>query len=342
MTHTGILAGAKWVTILIVLGLLVPAHDMTAAQKKKKKDQELVTQTLALPVEPPAVATGEARRLVFQTVPLAAKGLLSQQTREGLKTALKMAGGAPLIHIRAFVAGSGDLRRVPQLVSELFEDKKVRLPSVSVVQVGALPLENAQIAIEFVSAGKKDVNPDGLDFLGTDTFVENVAGATSKPLFEKAVGNLLERMASRSPLAVTCFVSSLQNAGEMTSMLATKFPGAAKTLVQAQRAPYQTYATCQGAVRGGGSGAAVLAFSGTRVASAENQTAITMQRLDRDFSEAGAPSGSALFTNIYGLLPQAAEAARKLRAGEVTVVPVESVASVQAAFAIDSVAGVSK
>jgi enamine deaminase RidA (YjgF/YER057c/UK114 family) len=128
----------------------------------------------------------------------------------------------------------------------------------------------------------------------------------------------------------------------MTAAMAAKFPGAAASLVQAQRAPYQSYGMCQAVVRGGGSKAATLAFSGTRVASAENQAAITLQRLDRDLTEAGATADSVVFTNLYTLSPQAGEAARKLRSGAVAVVPVESVASVQAAFAVDSVAEVKK
>jgi hypothetical protein len=46
---------------------------LSAAKKKPQKEE--TTQTLALPVDPPPVATGETRRLVFQNVPLAGKGL---------------------------------------------------------------------------------------------------------------------------------------------------------------------------------------------------------------------------------------------------------------------------
>jgi enamine deaminase RidA (YjgF/YER057c/UK114 family) len=319
--------------------LLMPSA-IHAAQKKQKKEE--ITQTLALPPDPPAVATGETRRLVFQNVPLVNKGLLSQQTRDGLKTALRMASGTPVIHIRAFVAGSGDLRRVPQLVSEIFADKKVKLPSVSVIQVGALPMENAQIAIDTISVGKKEINPAGLDFIAGESIVENSPGLPARPLFDKAVESLAARVAGRAPVSVTCFVSGLQNM-EMTSVLAAKFTGAAAIVVQPQRAPYQTYASCQAVVRGG-SKAAIMAFSGTRVSSgtAESQSALTLQRLDRDLAEAGAAANSLLFTNIYSLIPQAAAAVQKLRAGAMTIVPVESVASVQAAFAVDSVSAVNK
>src|SRR5580693_10750582 len=138
---------------------------LAVAFAAKKKSPDDLTQTLDLPRDPPMVALGETRRLVFHVSPLSAKGLLSQQTREALKAILKANGGAPVVHIRAFVAGSGDLRRVPQIVSEMFTEKKLPLPSVSVVQAGALPMENAQVVIEAVSQAKKEVNADGLVFV---------------------------------------------------------------------------------------------------------------------------------------------------------------------------------
>src|SRR5580658_6715623 len=142
---------------------------LAVANGQKKKNPDDITQTLDLPKDPPMVAVGETRRLVFHVSPLSSKGLLSQQTREALKAILKANGGAPVVHIRAFVAGSGDLRRVPQIVSEVFTEKKMPLPSVSVVQAGGLPLENAQIVIEAVSNVKRDVNPDGLMFVEAQT-----------------------------------------------------------------------------------------------------------------------------------------------------------------------------
>jgi hypothetical protein len=45
---------------------------------------------------------------------------------------------------------------------------------------------------------------------------------------------------------------------------------------------------------------------------------------------------------VYSLAPQAAAAVQKLRSGAMTIVPVESVASVQAAFAVDSVCAVNR
>src|SRR5665213_401480 len=122
---------------IATLALLFLAMALAA----RKKNPDGLTQTLEFPKDPPMVATGATSRLIFQVSPLSGKGLLTQQTRDALKAILKANGGAQPVHIRAFVAGSGDPRRVPQIVSEVFGAKKMSLPSVSVVLVGALPLE---------------------------------------------------------------------------------------------------------------------------------------------------------------------------------------------------------
>src|SRR3569832_1627331 len=87
-----------------------------APQRKKNKEEE--TQTLQLPKEVPAAVAGETRRLTFHVTPLSARGLLSQQVRDALKAIGHDSGSETVLHIRAFVAGSGDLRRVRDLVSE--------------------------------------------------------------------------------------------------------------------------------------------------------------------------------------------------------------------------------
>jgi enamine deaminase RidA (YjgF/YER057c/UK114 family) len=309
------------VATLAVLGLAV-------AFAAKKKNPDDITQTLELPKDPPMVAVGESRRLIFQISPLSAKGLLSQQTREALKAILKTNGGMPVIHIRAFVAGSGDLRRVPQIVSEVFGEKKLPLPSVSVVQAGGLPLENAQIVIEAVSAAKKEVNPDGL------TFVEAQPAAS--------LGMSLDRLASRlggaAALRVSCFVSAMESAGA----IAARFPSAAVDLVQTQRAPAHSEANCEAVARGGNIRAAKLAFTGTRVAfgTDEKAAALAFQRLDRDLGDAGVEPAGIVATNIYPLSVRIGELARKVRStpGTVTVVPFEGIASVNGSFAVDAVA----
>jgi enamine deaminase RidA (YjgF/YER057c/UK114 family) len=309
------------VVIAALLSLVV-----TYAAKKKNADD--TTQTLDLPKDPPMVAIGETRRLVFHVSPLSTKGLLSQQTRDALKAILKMNGGVSVIHIRAFVSGSGDLRRVPQIVSEMFTEKKLPLPSVSVVQAGALPLENAQIVIEAVSQAKKEVNADGLIF----------AEAQHAASIESSLDQLTARLGGAVALRVSCFVSAIGAPAAITA----RFPSAAADLVQTQRTPAQSEASCEAVGRSKSITAAKLAFTGTRVAIGADEKAaqLAFGRLDRDLGEAGSAPVDIVSTNIYPLSARIGEFVRKVRptSGTVTVIPFEGVASVDGSFAIDAVA----
>jgi enamine deaminase RidA (YjgF/YER057c/UK114 family) len=309
------------VATLAVLSLVV-------AFGAKKKNPDDLTQTLELPKDPPMVALGETRRLVFHVSPLFTKGLLSQQTRDALKAILKANGGAPVVHIRAFVAGSGDLRRVPQIVSEMFTEKKLPLPSVSVVQAGGLPLENAQVVIEAVSQAKREVNPDGLKFVEAQPAVS----------LEKALDQLASRLGGNAPLRVSCFVSAVTSPGAIT----VRFPSAAVDLVQTQRLPAHSEASCEAVAGGGNIKAAKLAFTGTQVAFGTDEKAakLAFQRIDRDLSEAGIEPADIVATSIYPLSVPIGDLARKVRstAGSMTVIPFEGIASVDGSFAIDAVA----
>ncbi|HVV44688.1 MAG TPA: hypothetical protein VHC72_05765 [Bryobacteraceae bacterium] len=293
----------------------------------KKKNAEDTTETLELPKEPPMVAVGESSRLVFHVSPLSAKGLLSQQTRDALKAIRKMNGGAPVIHVRAFVAGSGDLRRVPQIVSEAF-GKKQDLPSVSVIQAGGLPLENSQIVLETVSIGKKEVNPGGLIFVEAQT----------APSLDKSMDRLTERLGGAMPLRVSCFVSALSSPGAISS----RFPSAAVDLVQTQRAPARSEASCEAVARGGAGRTGKLAFTGTQVAfgADEKATALAFQRLDRDLMEIGVAPADIFAMHIYPVSARIGEMARKVRPTPAitSVIPFEGVASLDGSFAVDAVA----
>jgi enamine deaminase RidA (YjgF/YER057c/UK114 family) len=312
----------------------------------KKKNQDDITQTLALPKDPPTVAVGETRRLVFHVSPLSGKGLLSQQTRDALKAILKQSGGAAVIHLRAFVAGSGDIRRVPQIVSEFFTDKKMALPSVSVVLAGGLPLENAQVVVESVSQAKRDVNPGGLEFIAGEAATSTDPAAPSKPLLDKTLEMLSTRLGVGTALKVSCFVSGMSNPTQLTASIAARFPSAAVDLVQTQRAPYRGLALCEAVARGAKQSAQKLAFTGTRVAfgSQEKDAALAFQRLDRDLAEAGASPSDIVFTNIYPLSDPVAELVRKFRTFQapVALIPSEGLASIDAGFAADAIAAVSK
>jgi hypothetical protein len=135
----------------------------------------------------------------------------------------------------------------------------------------------------------------------------------------------------------------MNNPGELMRVISSRFPGAAIDLVQTQRNPWQAFANCEVVVRGGKGAGAKLAFSGTRVAfgKEEKDAALALQRLDRDLTEASAPSSGIVFSNVYALSPQAAEVVRKIRPGSITV-PVEGLASIDAGFGVDAVATVSR
>src|SRR5580700_2631936 len=129
-----------------ILALALPLICALPAQQKprNKADKELPSQTLPVLKDPPAAVIADAARLTFHVSPLSAKGLLTQQTRDALQALLRGNHGAPIVKLRAFVAGTGDARRVQAIVSEVFTDKKQPLPALSTIQVGALPLEGAQ------------------------------------------------------------------------------------------------------------------------------------------------------------------------------------------------------
>ncbi|MDE3194907.1 MAG: hypothetical protein KGN84_01075 [Acidobacteriota bacterium] len=323
----------------IGIAMLCCAAALVAGKKKNADD---VTQTLALPKDPPAVASGETRRLIFSVSSLSGKGLLTQQTRDALKAVMKDTGGAPMIHIRAFVAGGGDIRRVPQIVSEVLTDKKQPLPSVSVLRAGALSVDNAQVVLEVVSAGRKETNPGDLRFVaGEESIAANPAGS-AKPLLSKALDSLAEKLGASPALAVTCYVS--QMAGDLSAAISQRFPGAAIDLVQPQRLPWQAAAQCEAVARGAAKPSAKLAFTGTRVAfgTQEKDAALAFQYLDKDLSEAGADDSGLLLTNVYSLSESAAKRVRSIRGSRapMQILILEGLGALDGSFAADAVAAV--
>ena len=152
--------------IALFLGISLVAAGQVWAQsrplriKPPKKEKEPETQTLPLPPEPPAAVIAETEKLVFHVSPLSAKGLLTQQVHDALKALDRANGGATFMKLRAFVAGTGDMRRVAAIVAEEFSDKKVPLPAVTTVQVGALPDGWRAGGDREYQRGKEDSEPE--------------------------------------------------------------------------------------------------------------------------------------------------------------------------------------
>lgn len=230
---------------------------LPADGQRKKKDEE-TTQTLEVLPDPPQTIKVETSRIVFYVSPPTTKGLLSQQVRDSIKAIWKAAKGASIVKIRALVAGTGDMRRVQAIVSEMFSEKRLPLPTLSVVQVGLLPLDGAQVILEATAIAKKPVNPHGLAFisgqgasapLDTDKSTMPVAGLAAKSVAGLRTALESIKLTSADTLRVSCFTSSLDDYAEVSRLLFAEFPKAATTLVQVQRAPATAIVECEAVAR---------------------------------------------------------------------------------------------
>ena len=335
--------------------------------KQKKKKDENVTQTLPPPKELPGAVTAETDRLAFGATPLLGRGLLSQQTRDALKALLKTNHGT-IVKLRAFVAGSGDLRRVGELVGEIFTEKHLALPVLSVVQVGALPMEGAQVVIESIEVDKKVVNPNGVAFLAGQNAASVVQSLAKLKTALRAGG-----MEPEDALRVTCFVSSLEEQRDTHQLMAAEFPSAILNYVQMQREPVTPAAECEGVARLRTPIAEPVTFlnpadldkspnfsqlalvkspklviTGTQLAfgSQEADIKLAFERLQKVLSSANARFDQLVMSHTYatsaGIIPRV----RTVRAGYYskesppasTLLPFEGLLSLDASFGVDVIA----
>ncbi len=329
---------------LVVTGLAVLCL-MPLFGKKKKEE----TQVLELPKDPPLAIVAATHNLIFNVSPLESKGLLSAQTRDAVKALLKLNNGATIVKIRAFVAGTGDMRRVPAIISETLTDKKLPLPVVSVVQAGGLPLEGAQVLLEAISVAKRDTNPDGLLFISGQRAGDDQPLRPTLPLAQKS----LAAMGSADMLRVTCFTSSLDEAAQLQSLAASRYPHAAVDVVELQRSSPHTLVECEGVARAAaGTAQAVnaprLAFTGTQLAFGmdDNAARLAFQRLDKALEPLGTSSQNAVMVHFYPLSNSIGERVRRVwgeflkvpRQPALTMAPFEGLPSMDASFGMDLVA----
>ena len=336
------------------------------SKQKKKKDED-ITQTLPPSKELPGAVTAETSRLAFGVSPLMGKGLLSQQTREALKALLKTNHGT-IVKLRAFVAGSGDLRRVGELVGETFSEKHLALPVLSVVQVGALPMEGAQVVLESVETDKKAVNPNGVAFLAGQNSASVAQSLARLKTALKSGG-----MEPEDVLRITCFVSSLDEQRDTRQLMTASFPGAVLNYVQMQREPVMPAAECEAVARLRGAVSAAVTFvnppdldkspnysqlalvksptlviTGTQLAfgSQESDIKLAFERLQRVLASSNARFDQLVMSHTYvtssGIIPKV----RTVRANYYsaanppasTLLPFEALPSLDASFAVDVIA----
>ena len=345
------------------------------AQKKKKEE---ITQTLQLPKELPGAVSGDTRHLTFHVTPLSAKGLLSQQIRDALKALAHESGSETVLKIRAFVAGSGDLRRVRDLVSEVFTDRKQPLPALSLIQSGGLPLEGSQVVLEAVAAGRKEVSPDGLVFISAQAATSENPLDPVPPLTSKSLAALRQavKAAGSEPvdvMRVTCFLSSLDQVAATRQLVEAEYPRAALNYVQTQRSPVQALAACEAVARlrwhtgtrlhflnpdglphePGVSQIALVStphivFTGAQVSFGyeEKDARLAFERLNKALEQAGVTTADLAYAHYYPLSSGIAAQVRKVRAEFFNaahppagaLLTFEGLPAMDAGFAVDVVA----
>jgi enamine deaminase RidA (YjgF/YER057c/UK114 family) len=337
---------ARALSCLVVLSLL---PGLTWAAKKKKKEKEEITQTLEVLPDPPAAIKADTARLAFYVSPLTTKGLLSQQVRDSIKALWRAPNIGQIVKLRAFVAGTGDMRRVQAIVSEMFSEKRQPLPVVSTVQVGGLPLEGAQVIIEATSVTKKPGNPHGLAFLsGRDVTAPLDANQSSMPvapLTAKSLAQLRQvlegiQLTPRDVLRVTCYTSSLDDYAQVRTMVAAEYPTAPQTIVQAQRAPGTAIVECEAVARLKAApptpvqlvnppgipsspnyalamlvNAPQVTLSGTQLAfrAQDADIRLAFERLKQSLAQTGTPIENTVMSSIYPLSNNIAMRVRELR-----------------------------
>jgi enamine deaminase RidA (YjgF/YER057c/UK114 family) len=328
--------------VFVLLAAVVPAE----AQRRKKKSDEDFTQTLEVFPDPPAVLTAPTNRLSFYTVPMSAKGLLSQQVRDGIDNLLRYARRREVVKIRAFVAGTGDMRRVQAIVSEVFTKKRKMLPVLSVVQAGSLPMDGAQVQLEATLVEQKPVNSHGLALLSGQLVTrEGELQVRVASLAEESLANLetaakAAGAGADSMLRVSCFLSSLADANEVRAAVAKRFPRIQPLIVQTQRSPLQTLVECEGIARLSTApagpvvmlnpqglpqskaysqvalvGAPTLVLAGSQLAFryTESDARLAFERLEKTLAGAGTSLKQTIFLSTYPLSNQLADLVRKVR-----------------------------
>ncbi len=344
---------------------------------QKRDENEPKSEVTALLAEPPAATRADTARLVFRVSHLSSSGLLSKQTSSALK--YLMDEDAAIVKLRAFVAGSGDVRRVQTLVSEMFTKKHRPLPALTVVHVGALPVRGAQVQIESVAVEpKREPNPDGLAFISAQTAVVDRPYEAIRPLAEKSLGELADALgaAGVSPgnaLRITCFSSSVDGLDYLRERLFSTYREAAITVLQQTREPSRTLVGCEATGRlskrpdreiaftgSGDSGhsqavlvrAHELVFTGGQLAFGvrDEDARLAFQRLGRTLEQAGTSYRNVVFSNTYALSWRAAAFAEKIRQEfsptnggtppAGTAEAFEGLPSLDASFAVEAIAAI--
>jgi len=351
---------------MVVLVLGIPADG-----QRNRKEEEPPTQVLELPKDLPNLITAETDRLVFAISPLVTSGLLSRQVREALKSLNRQLKGATVVALRAFVAGTGDMRRVQSIVSETFTERRQPLPVLTVVHSGGLPATGAQVVLEAIAVARKAVNPNGLVFVSGQRATSTDPLDPMGPLSERSLAVLSDTLKSTGVEAgdvqrATCFVSLIDGSEPLRQKLAAAYPKAALNVVQLRREPTGSVVECEAVAHLGKASperiqrssnivllnAPRVAITGAQLAfrSQESDIKLAFERLNKTLEEAGAGTGDVSLRRVYALSRTVADRVLQIEREYFnkqdppggSVLLFEALPSLDASFAIDAVAELNK
>lgn len=224
---------------LPALRFLLPgvlAAAVAFAGRDKHKNEEV----LPLPPEPPMALAAQTSSLDFHLSPLLQSGGLSSQIRQSLSDLIRETKGETIIRLRAFVSGTGDARRVQAQVGQMFTDRKLPLPVLAILQVGALGSPGAQVVIEAVVSTHREVNPAGLAFLFNQTGSGLPAAIAKLKASAEQSG-----VAPSHVLTTTCFTAEIADNASAVEAVRSQFPATEVNIIQAVRDPLTSRTTCE-------------------------------------------------------------------------------------------------
>jgi enamine deaminase RidA (YjgF/YER057c/UK114 family) len=178
--------------------------------------------------------------LDFHISPLTNTGGLSAQIRTGLNNLIRDTHGETIVKLRAFVAGTGDARRVQAQVAELFTEHKLPLPVLSILEVGALEAPGQQVVIEAVVATRRNANPNGLAF-----FFGQSGPSLAKALQRMKTSVDASEVPADHVLSLTCFTSEIGNFTSSAAGVRATFPNTGVNIVQSVRDPQGDFTQCE-------------------------------------------------------------------------------------------------
>lgn len=344
----------RWPLRTILGCILITAFTATVWAGRKKKEEEPKPQVLPLPRELPRAVSAVTSSLSFKVTPLLTTGHLSSQIHDALNDLIRGTKGSAIIKLRAFVAGAGDSRRVQQLVSDMFTDKKLPLPALTIVQVGALGKDASAVVIEAIVSGRQAVNPNGLAFIARQS-AATLPEALAK--MNETVG--AAHLAAANLVSATCFTDRLAGYDAERQALASAFPNAAVNLVQALRDPLDTKTTCQGiaqlppgAAPSPGNNANVtfvtspqIVFTGLQLSFGAylDDADSALSRMQHDVQTVHADVRNTVLMNAFSIDPAAASAIEErmpkfnFPQNTLTVQPVQGLPSLDASLGLEAV-----